>query len=127
MNRLRPSQSGSISLESLIFLIVVGVGIYVAVMMTAPLIRFYQVQELFRNEVVKLKTISQDDVRGEIKFKLNEIEVAIPDEEIIIVFEEGKPARIEATYSADVDFVGLYKYTYTFHPVGEAPKSAGYN
>lgn len=104
-----------------------GTGIYAGIKMVVPLIRFYQVQELFKVEVVRLKMVSDEDLIKEIKFKLAEIDVPISDDDWSIIREEGKPPRIEATYNVDVDFGGLYKYRYTFNPVGETPKSAGYN
>jgi len=125
--RIIGSQRGAISLGSLIFLLVLGTGIYIAVKMAVPLIRNYQVQELFKNEVIRLKTVSEEDVRNNINKKLDEIEVKLSEESFSIIREDGKPPRIEARFNIDVDFAGLYKYTYTFHPVGEAPKGAGYN
>lgn len=125
MDSLR-SQRGALSLGSLIFLLVIGTGIYIGIKMATPWIRFYQVEELFKEQVVRLKVASEEEVRDAIKKKLTELEVPIPDEEISIIREEGKPPAIEATYNVDVDFIGGYKYTYVFKPRGEAPKSAGY-
>lgn len=127
MNFRRLSQRGAISLQSLIFLVIMGTGIYAGIKMVVPLIRFYQVQELFKVEVVRLKMVSDEDVIKEIKFKLAEIEVPISDDDWRIIREEGKAPRIEGTYVVDVDFAGVYKYRYTFNPVGVPPKSAGYN
>lgn len=125
MDSLR-SQRGALSLGSLIFLLVIGTGIYIGIKMATPWIRFYQVEELFKEQVVRLKVASEEEVRDAIKKKLTELEVPIPDEEISIIREEEKPPAIEATYNVDVDFIGGYKYTYVFKPRGEAPKSAGY-
>ena len=67
--RIIGSQRGAISLGSLIFLLVLGTGIYIAVKMAVPLIRNYQVQELFKNEVIRLKTVSEEDVRNNINLQ----------------------------------------------------------
>jgi hypothetical protein len=125
MDTLR-SQRGALSLGSLIFLIILGTAVYVGIKMASPWIRFYQVQELFKDQVVRLKVASEDEVRDAINKKLAELEVTLSEEGLSIIREEGKPPVIEATYQVDVQFVGGYKYTYTFHPRGEAPKSAGY-
>lgn len=121
------SQKGFLSLGSLIFLLIVGSGIYVGIKMTLPWIRFYQIEELFKEQVVRLKVASEDEVKGAIKLKLEQLEVPLSIEDVRVIREEGKPAVIEGTYKADVEFIGGYKYTYIFKPRGEAPKSVGYN
>lgn len=121
------SQRGSISFGSLVFLLVIGTGIYIGVMMAIPWIKLYQIEELFKVQVVRLKIASEDEVKGAIKLKLEQLEVPLSIEDVQIIREEGKPAVIEGMYKLDVNFVGGYKYTYTFKPRGEAPKSAGFN
>lgn len=121
------SQRGSISFGSLVFLLVIGTGIYIGVMMAIPWIKLYQIEELFKVQVVRLKIASEDEVKGAIKIKLEQLEVPLSIEDVQIIREEGKPAVIEGMYKLDVNFVGGYKYTYTFKPRGEAPKSAGFN
>lgn len=126
MNKLN-SQRGSFSLGELIFLAIIGIGIYIGIMMATPWIRFYQVQELFKNEVIRLKVASEEEVREAISKKLTELEVPLSIDDVQIIREEGKLPAIEATYQVDVQFIGGYKYTYVFKPRGEAPKSAGYS
>lgn len=121
------SQRGSISFGGLVFLLIVGTGIYVGVMMAIPWIKFYQIEELFKNQVVRLKVASEEEVRAVIDLKLKELEVTLLDDGVEVIREEGKRPIIEATYKVDVNFIGGYKYTYVFKPRGEAPKGAGYN
>ena len=120
MKSLR-SQRGSLSLGSIIFLLVIGIGIYVAVKMAVPVIRYYQVEALFQDKVVRLKIASEDEVRPEIDRQLEDLGVSFP-EGYDIIKEQGKPAVIEGEYQVVVDFAGIYEYTYTFHPRGEAPR-----
>lgn len=121
------SQKGGFSLGGIIFLLIFGTAIYVGVMMAIPWIKFYQVEELFKNQVVRLKVASEEEVRAVIDLKLKELEVTLSDDGIEVIREEGKQPIIEATYKVDVNFIGGYKYTYIFRPRGEAPKGAGYN
>lgn len=120
-------QKGGLSLGNIIFLLILGAAIYVGAMMAVPWINFYQVEELFKNQVVRLKVASEEEVRAAIDLKLKELEVTLPDDGLEVVREEGKQPTIEATYKVDVNFIGGYKYTYVFKPRGEAPKGAGYN
>lgn len=124
MNKLK-SQKGSFSLGELIFLAIIGIVIYVGIKMAVPVIRYYQVESLFKDKVVRLKISTEEEVRPEIDRQLQDLGVTFP-EGYNIIKEEGKPAVIEGEYQVDVDLAGVYKYTYTFHPKGEAPKSAGY-
>ncbi|MDO8445513.1 MAG: hypothetical protein Q7T53_05325 [Deltaproteobacteria bacterium] len=126
MNKLK-SQKGSFSLGELIFLAVIGISIYIGIMMATPWVRFYQVQELFKNEVIRLKVAPEEEVREAINKKLTELEVPLSIDDVQIIREEGKAPVIEGTYQVDVQFIGGYKYTYIFKPRGEAPKSAGYS
>lgn len=121
MDSLR-SQRGALSLESLIFLLVIGAGIYVGIKMAVPWIRFYQVQELLGDQVVRLKVASEEEVREAINKRLDELKVSLSHDGLKMIREEGKPAVIEATYKVDVVFIGGYKYTYTFQPQGVAPR-----
>ncbi len=124
MNKLR-SQRGSFSLGEIIFLAVIGTAIYAGVLMAIPLVRFYQVEALFKDKVVRLKVSTAEEVRPEIDRQLEDLGVTFPDGYNIIK-EPGKPTVIEGEYQVIVDFAGVYKYTYVFKPRGEAPKSAGY-
>lgn len=108
-------------------MLVIGTGIYVGVMMAIPWIKFYQVEELFKNQVVRLKVVSEEEVRAAIDLKLKELEVTLSDDDVEVIREAGKQPIIEATYKVDVNLIGGYKYTYLFKPRGEAPKGAGYN
>lgn len=126
MGRLK-SQRGSFSLGSIIFLAVIGTGIYAGVMMGIPWIKFYEVEQLFKDQAIKLKVAPEEEVRGAIKAKLVSIDVPLSIDDVQIIREEGKPAVIKGTYKVDVDFAGVYKYTYIFKPRGEAPKSGGLN
>lgn len=121
MDSLR-SQRGALSLGSLIFLLVIGTGIYVAVKMAIPVIRYYQVEALFKDKVVRLKISTEEEVRPEIDRQLQDLGVTFPGDGYRIIKEEGKPAVIEGDYQVVVDFAGFYQYTYTFHPRGEAPR-----
>lgn len=121
------SQKGGLSLGGVIFLLIFGTAIYVGVMMAIPWIKFYQVEELFKNQVVRLKVAPEEEVRAAIDLKLKELEVTLSNDDVRIIREEGKQPIIEATYKVDVNFIGGYKYTYLFTPRGEAPKGAGYN
>ena len=121
------SQKGSFSLGSIIFLAVIGTAIYAGIMMGIPWIKFYEVEQLFKDQSIKLKVAPEEEVRGAIKAKLVAIDVPLTIEDVQIIREEGKPAVIEGTYKVDVDFAGVYKYTYLFKPRGAAPKSGGLN
>lgn len=122
------SQKGSLSLGSLIFLLIAGIGIYVGLMLAFPWVRFYQVEQLFKDQAIRLKVAPEEEVSANINQKLKELNVTISDEEgIRIIRAEGKSPAIEATYREDVQFIGGYIYTYVFKPRGEAPKSGGYN
>ncbi|HLB05510.1 MAG TPA: hypothetical protein VJL62_02210 [Thermodesulfobacteriota bacterium] len=124
MDKLK-SQRGSFSLGEIIFLAVIGTAIYAGILMAIPLVRFYQVEALFKDKVVRLKVATAEELRPEIDRQLQELGVTFP-KGYNIIKEEGKPAVIEGEYQVDVDFAGVYKYTYIFKPRGEAPKSAGY-
>ena len=126
MGRLK-SQRGGISLGSLIFLAVIGTGIYVGIMMAIPWIKFYEVEQLFKDQVVRLRVAPNEEVMGAIKAKLESIDVPLSIDDIQIISEDGKPPVIEGKYKLDVDFAGVYKYTYIFKPRAEAPKSGGLN
>ncbi|MEK6725124.1 MAG: hypothetical protein AABY54_01030 [Deltaproteobacteria bacterium] len=126
MGRLK-SQRGSFSLGSLIFIAVIGTGIYVGIMMGIPWIKFYEVEQLFKDQAIRLKIAQEEEVKGAIKAKLASIDVPLSIDDVQITREEGKPAVIKGTYKTDVDFAGVYKYTYIFKPRGEAPKSGGLN
>lgn len=124
---VQKSQKGSISFGSLVFLALIGIGIYVGIMMAIPWIRFYQVEALFKEQVVRLKVASQEEVKGAIMVKLQQLDVPLASDDVNIITVEGKPAVIEGKYNIDVDLAGVYKHTYIFRPRGEAPKSAGLN
>ena len=61
--KLIRSQKGSLSLGGLLSWIVVAAGVYVGIMMALPQVRNYQVKELFRTEVNRLKVASEGEVR----------------------------------------------------------------
>lgn len=122
MFRLLASQKGAITIGGLIFWLVVGVAGYVGMKMSVPLIKNYQVKELFRNKVAALKTHSEEIVREDTYKKLNELNVElyvdyeVEDDGLHILFEEGKLAVMEAIFIEEVTFIGGYKYVYTFNP-----------
>lgn len=120
MQRMR-SQKGSLSTGSIIFLLVVGIAIYIGVKLIIPVIRFNQVEALFKDKVVRLKISSEEEVRPEIDRQLEDLGVSFP-EGYDIIKEQGQPAVIEGEYQVEVDFAGVYKYTYTFNPRGVAPR-----
>lgn len=116
------SQKGAITIGGLIFWLVVGIAGYVGMKMSAPLIKNYQVKELFRNKVAALKTHSEEIVREDTYKKLNELNVKlyvdyeVEDDGLHILLEEGKPAIMDATFIEEVTFIGGYIYIYSFNP-----------
>ena len=109
------------SLGGLLFWIVVAVGVYAGIMMALPQVRNYQVKELFRTEVNRLKVASEGEIRKLVHKQLKEMGIQLIPEETLgddglhIIIEAGKPAIMEATYSTTVHFIKDYNHTYTFH------------
>jgi len=62
MNNLK-SQKGELTFGGLVFLIIVVVCGYVGVKMAMPLITNWQVKEIFRNEVERIKVDTEPVVR----------------------------------------------------------------
>ena len=115
-------RKGAITLGGLIFLLIVVMVAYVGMKMSIPLIKNQQVKELFRTKVARLKTESEEKVRKDTYEKLKELKVTlyvdyeVEDDGLHIIIEEGKPAIMAATFSEEVNFIGGYKYIYTFNP-----------
>ena len=124
MNRIR-SQKGAISIGGIILILILLVGGYVGLKMGVPLVRFFQVKEVFRNEVARLKTDSEKNVRETVLKRISEFGIVFKEDRdfedgLIIITEneygEKIPAIMEARYDVVVNFVGGYKHIYHFNP-----------
>lgn len=125
------SQKGALSFGGLIFLIVVLLASYVGIKMVLPLITNWQVKEIFRNEVERIKVDKEPVVRKVVLERLKEHGVKLLadrnyDDGLRIFHEdeynETGPYIMEGSYIIDVDFIGGYRYTYHFSPRKVAKK-----
>ena len=125
------SQKGALTFGGLIFLIIVVIGAYAGIKMALPLITNWQVKEIFRNEVERVKMDSEPVIRKVVLERLKEhgvkllanenyddgLRISHTDE-----YNETGPYIMEASYVVDVDFIGGYRYTYHFNPRKVAKK-----
>ena len=121
------SERGELTFGGIVVLVIVVAAGYVGVKMAVPKIKNFQTKEVFRNEVGRVKTTQEAELRIAVFNKLKEIGVTLkPDPEsedgLIIRNEEGELAVIEATIVMDVNFITGHKYTYVFHPKAIAKK-----
>ena len=119
------SQKGAMSLGTLVFLLVVGTSAYVGLKMAYPLVKNFQVKEVFRNEVARLKKDGEERVRYDVNNRLAELGVKLLEQEYyedgLLIYHleednETSPWVMEGRYNMDVEFLGGYKYTYRFNP-----------
>ena len=119
------SQKGALTFGGLIFLIIVVVSGYVGIKMAMPLITNWQVKEIFRNEVERIKVDKEPKIRKVVLARLEEHGVTLLEdknyEDGLRIFHEDEynetgPYVMEGSYTIDVDFIGGYRYTYHFNP-----------
>lgn len=115
------NQKGALSFGSILFIAFIGIAIFVGVKLLVPVVRFYQVEALFKDKVVRLKVAKEEEVRAEVDKQLVELGVTFPEDGYRVIQEDGKPAVIEGEYKVVVDFAGVYQYKLDFKPRGEAP------
>lgn len=119
------SQKGALTFGGLIFLSVVLIASYAGIKMAIPLITNWQVKEIFRNEVERIKVGGEPKIRAVVLARLKEHGVTLLgdknyDDGLRIFHEdeynETGPYVMEGSYTIDVDFIGGYRYTYHFNP-----------
>ena len=119
------SQKGALTFGGLIFLVIVVVSGYVGIKMGMPLITNWQVKEIFRNEVERIKVDKEPKVRKVVLERLEEHGVKLLEdknyEDGLRIFHEDEynetgPYVMEGSYTIDVDFIGGHRYTYHFNP-----------
>jgi hypothetical protein len=125
------SQKGALTFGGLIFLIVVLVASYAGIKMALPLVTNWQVKEIFRNEVERIKVDGEPKIREVVLARLKEKGVKLLEDENyddgLRVFREDEenetgPYVMEGSYIIDVDFIGGHRYTYRFNPKKIAKK-----
>ncbi|MDT8316890.1 MAG: hypothetical protein RQ824_02725 [bacterium] len=125
------SQKGALTFGGLVFLIIVVASGYVGIKMGMPLFTNWQVKEIFRNEVERIKVDTEPVVREVVLKRLEEHGVKLlPDKDFedgLRIFQEDEynetgPYIMEASYTIDVDFIGGHRYTYKFSPRKVAKK-----
>lgn len=126
MKNLR-SEKGEIGFGGMVFWLVVALGGYCAFQMAMPVVKFKQVEELFRTEVASLKVKKVKTVKKETQSRLLEmgIKLYVAEENdwegLRVRVTKGEPAIMEATYMEEVVLPGgFYKHTYTFQPRAES-------
>ncbi len=119
------SQKGELTFGGLVFLIIVVAIGYVGIKMAMPLITNWQVKEIFRNEVERIKVDKEPKIRKVVLERLKEHGVKLLEdkdyEDGLRIFHEDEynetgPYVMEGSYDIDVDFIGGYRYTYRFDP-----------
>ncbi len=109
-------REGKISLGTLIFLLIVVATVYVGIKMASPLIRYYQVRNLFGIEATRANRITDQEILSDITRKLKEIKAPVDLNEVLIR-REGNTIQISVTYEESVSFIGgRYEKTFTFSP-----------
>ena len=125
------SQKGELTFGGLVFLIIVVVAGYVGIKMAMPLITNWQVKEIFRNEVERVKVDSEPVVRKVVLERLKEHGVKLIEDrnydDGLRIYQEDEynetgPFIMEGSFIVDVDFIGGYRYTYRFNPKKVAKK-----
>lgn len=125
------SQKGALTFGGLIFLIIVLLVSYVGIKMAVPLITNWQVKEIFRNEVERIKVDKEPKVRKVVLARLKEHGVKLIEdkeyEDGLRIFHEDEynetgPYIMEGSYTIDVDFISGHRYTYKFSPRKVAKK-----
>ncbi len=121
MNYIK-EQKGELTIGAILFIAVVVVGGYVGIKMAIPKVRNYQVKEVFRNEIGRLKVDPEMVVRANVLNKIKELGVSFDphyesEDGLLIIREEGELPVMKATFRMEVKFITGHKYTYVFHPM----------
>ena len=125
------SQKGALTFGGLVFLILVLSASYVGIKMVMPKFTNWQVKEIFRNEVERIKTAKEEVIRKVVLERLKEKGIKLLEDEKyedgLRIFHEDEynetgPYIMEGSYTVDVDFIGGYRYTYHFNPRKVAKK-----
>lgn len=125
------SQKGALTFGGLVFLVIVVVIGYAGIKMAMPLVTNWQVKEIFRNEVERIKVDKEPVVRKVVLERLKEHGVKLIGdkdfEDGLRIFHEDEynetgPYIMEGSYAIDVDFIGGHRYTYHFNPRKVAKK-----
>ena len=129
--RYLKSQKGALTFGGLVFLVIIVVSGYVGIKMVMPLITNWQVKEIFRNEVERIKVDTEPVVRKVVLKRLQEHGVKLHEDENYDdglrifhedVYNETGPYIMEGSYTINVDFIGGHRYTYHFNPKKVAKK-----
>lgn len=125
------SQKGALTFGGLVFLIIVVASGYIGIKMAMPLITNWQVKEIFRNEVERIKVDKEPKIRKVVLARLKEHGVKLIEdkdfEDGLRIFHEDEynetgPYIMEGSYAINVDFIGGHRYTYNFSPRKVAKK-----
>ena len=125
------SQKGALTFGGLVFLLIVVVSGYAGIKMALPLITNWQVKEIFRNEVERIKVDTEPVIRKVVLERLKEHGVKLIEdkdfEDGLRIFHEDEynetgPYIMEGSYAINVDFIGGHRYTYKFSPRKVAKK-----
>ncbi len=109
-------REGKAGIGTLIFLLIVIAIIYVGVKIAPPLIRYYEVRNLFGVNASMANRSTDQEILGEINRGLKEIKAPI-DPNDVLIRREGGTFEISATYKERVTFVGgRYEKIFTFNP-----------
>ena len=109
-------REGKAGMGTLIFLVIIIALIYVGVKVAPPLIRFYEVRNLFGVNASMANRSTDQEILGEITLRLKEIKAPIDPNEILIL-RRGNNIQISVTYEEKVSFLGdRYEKIFTFNP-----------